>query len=69
MAPTLSASEVAKHNSQKSCWVIIEDHVYDVTDFLADHPGGSSIILRYAGKVELTCPLFLFYKFSNCAWL
>ncbi|KAI5801971.1 FMN-dependent dehydrogenase-domain-containing protein [Pyronema domesticum] len=41
--------EVAKHNSPSSCWVIIHNNVYDVTTFLSSHPGGSSIILRYAG--------------------
>jgi L-lactate dehydrogenase (cytochrome) len=50
----LNALEVAKHNTRESCWVIIEGQVYDVTDFLEEHPGGASIILRYGGKV-LTC--------------
>ncbi|KIM79769.1 hypothetical protein PILCRDRAFT_98049 [Piloderma croceum F 1598] len=42
--------QVAKHNTSSSCWVIINKKVYDVTDFLPEHPGGSSIILKYAGK-------------------
>ncbi|ETS78726.1 hypothetical protein PFICI_08579 [Pestalotiopsis fici W106-1] len=46
----LSLSDVEQHASKKSCWVIIDNVVYDVTDFLASHPGGSGIILRYAGK-------------------
>jgi L-lactate dehydrogenase (cytochrome) len=46
----LEGPEVAKHNSRESCWVIIKGKVYDVTDFLDEHPGGSSIILRYGGK-------------------
>ncbi|OCK84663.1 mitochondrial cytochrome-like protein b2, partial [Lepidopterella palustris CBS 459.81] len=46
----LNAAEVAKHNSRDSCWVVIEGEVYDVTNFLEEHPGGASIILRYAGK-------------------
>lgn len=33
-----------------SCWVIINNKVYDVTEFLPEHPGGKSIILKYAGK-------------------
>ncbi|THH02863.1 hypothetical protein EW026_g75 [Hermanssonia centrifuga] len=45
----LSLKQVAEHNSPKSCWVIIKNKVYDVTDFLPDHPGGSKIILKYAG--------------------
>ncbi|KAI0333031.1 hypothetical protein GY45DRAFT_1320320 [Cubamyces sp. BRFM 1775] len=46
----LSGKEVAQHNSRESCWIIVHGKVYDVTDFLDDHPGGSKIILKYAGK-------------------
>ena len=46
----LSAAEVATHNSRESCWIIVSGNVYDVTEFLDDHPGGSTIILRYAGR-------------------
>ncbi|RDB29558.1 Cytochrome b2, mitochondrial [Hypsizygus marmoreus] len=42
--------EVGTHNSASSCWVIIQNRVYDVTEFLNEHPGGASIILRYAGR-------------------
>jgi len=41
---------VAEHDHEKSCWVILYDHVYDVTDFLSSHPGGSKIILSLAGR-------------------
>ena len=33
-----------------SCRVIIHGRVYDVSDFLDDHPGGKSVILKWAGK-------------------
>ncbi|EDR15041.1 uncharacterized protein LACBIDRAFT_300783 [Laccaria bicolor S238N-H82] len=48
--PTWTLEQVAKHNTQDSCWVIIENNVYDVTEFLSEHPGGAKIILKYAGK-------------------
>lgn len=48
----LSSSQVEEHNSRDSCWIIIQGQVYDVTDFLDEHPGGASIILRHAGKVS-----------------
>ncbi|KAL6814150.1 FMN-dependent dehydrogenase domain-containing protein [Trichoderma afarasin] len=46
----LTGSDVAKHNDEKSCWVIIHGKAYDVTEFLPEHPGGEEIILKYAGK-------------------
>ncbi|PHH84899.1 hypothetical protein CDD83_1209 [Cordyceps sp. RAO-2017] len=46
----LKGDEVAAHNSQDSCWVIIHGKAYDVTEFLSEHPGGQKIILKYAGK-------------------
>ncbi|KAK2759970.1 Cytochrome b2, mitochondrial precursor [Arachnomyces sp. PD_36] len=53
MAPNagkLTGAEIAKHNSKDSCWVIVHNKAYDVTEFLPEHPGGSKIILKYAGK-------------------
>lgn len=46
----LTAEEVAAHNSRESCWIVVHGNVYDVTEFLDEHPGGSKIILKYAGK-------------------
>ena len=46
----LDGKQVAKHNHDKDCWVVIHGRVYDVTEFKEEHPGGKSIILKYAGK-------------------
>jgi L-lactate dehydrogenase (cytochrome) len=45
----ISAEEVAKHNTRDDCWVIISGQVYDVTEFLDQHPGGAKVILQQAG--------------------
>lgn len=47
---SLQGTEVAKHNSRDSCWVIVHGKAYDVTEFMPEHPGGPKIILKYAGK-------------------
>jgi len=47
---TVTAEEVAKHASESDCWVIVGDEGYDVTNFLAEHPGGKKSIMLFAGK-------------------
>ena len=42
--------DIEKHNTADDCWVIIHGKAYDVTEFKADHPGGSKIIEKFAGK-------------------
>lgn len=49
-------AEVAVHNTEDSCWIILGNpsnggpHVYDVTTFLHNHPGGADVLLEYGGK-------------------
>eukprot|EP00913_Durusdinium_trenchii_P001327 g1225.t1 len=47
---SVSAEEVAKHNKDSDCWVIVGDQVLDVTAFLSEHPGGKKSIMMFAGK-------------------
>ncbi|GLB37708.1 putative cytochrome b5 family protein [Lyophyllum shimeji] len=49
MVARISAS-VVEHATRDSCWIVVHNKAYDVTDFLDEHPGGSKIILKYAGK-------------------
>jgi len=42
--------DVAKHNTEKDCWVVVNGQVLDVTNFLPEHPGGKKSILLFAGK-------------------
>lgn len=48
--PTFAPAEVESHNSARSCYITIGRNVYDVTEFVEDHPGGGDLILGYAGK-------------------
>lgn len=48
--PVFSRAEVESHDSKSSCYVLLGKNVYDVTDFIDDHPGGAGLILDYAGK-------------------
>jgi flavocytochrome c len=46
----ISLDELRKHNSANDCWVSIGGNVYDLTDFLEEHPGGPESVLEVAGK-------------------
>lgn len=50
MQSVYTANEVATHNKRSDCWLIINQNVYDVSRFLAEHPGGASSIMSYCGK-------------------
>lgn len=40
----ISMADVATHNSRTDCWMVIEGNVYDVTGYIASHPGGAQIL-------------------------
>ncbi|XP_050361956.1 uncharacterized protein LOC126781162 [Nymphalis io] len=46
----ITLAEVSLHDTPKDCWVVIYDRVYDITDFLDEHPGGYDVMLEYAGR-------------------
>lgn len=43
----ISGQEVAKHNSRESCWIIVHGKVYDVTEFLDEHPGEFNVLRHF----------------------
>ena len=43
-------SELAIHNTPEDCWMAIQGRVYNVTPYLAYHPGGKGQLMRGAGK-------------------
>ncbi|KAJ9646759.1 hypothetical protein H2204_000451 [Knufia peltigerae] len=45
----VSYDELKKHNHAADCWILVHSKVWNVSSFLDEHPGGSAIILRYAG--------------------
>ncbi len=50
MTKTYTLEEIAKHKTKQSNWVLIHNLVYDVTQFLDEHPGGEEVLLEQGGK-------------------
>ena len=56
MSKTLTLAEVAAHDREEDCYLIIGNErtggakVYDVTKYLDEHPGGDAVLLELAGK-------------------
>ena len=46
---TFTMAEVARHNSEQDCWIVVSGKVYDTTKFNKLHPGGGSSIFINAG--------------------
>lgn len=45
----LTMEAVEDNDSEESCWTVIDDVVYDVTDWISQHPGGAERILGLCG--------------------
>ena len=51
MSQSFTPADVASHNSpDKGLFIIVDNNVYDVTNFVDEHPGGAKILKRVAGK-------------------
>ncbi len=47
---TLDSIEVSKHNSISDCWIIVNNKVYDISNYASSHPGGTRNIADSCGK-------------------
>ncbi|MFQ5493636.1 MAG: cytochrome b5 domain-containing protein [Candidatus Dojkabacteria bacterium] len=46
---SISIEEVAKHKREDDCWEAIDGKVYDITDYISEHPGGVQSIIGPCG--------------------
>jgi cytochrome b involved in lipid metabolism len=47
---SLTLQEISQHNLAADCWMIINNKVYNLTNYLNAHPGGVNAILPYCGQ-------------------
>jgi cytochrome b involved in lipid metabolism len=51
MSAQYTTKQVAEHSkSDQGLWIVVDSDVYDVTEFVNEHPGGAKILKRVAGK-------------------
>lgn len=60
-ARSVTLEEVAQHNKAGDCWIVVHGKVFDVTKFVAEHPGGQKVILNVAGQ-DATAKFDAFHK-------
>ena len=46
----LSSSEVLKHNTNTDCWIIVNNKVYNISNYASSHSGGVRNVTNYCGK-------------------
>eukprot|EP01129_Flabellula_baltica_P008413 TRINITY_DN333_c0_g1_i1.p1 TRINITY_DN333_c0_g1~~TRINITY_DN333_c0_g1_i1.p1 ORF type:complete len:447 (-),score=76.29 TRINITY_DN333_c0_g1_i1:56-1396(-) len=64
--PKVTRAQVAKHNTEEDCWLIVRDKVYAIPEsWMKHHPGGRLVIMSVAGK-DVTEPFVGFHE--DFAW-
>lgn len=43
-ASSYTLADISTHNTEKNCWTVINNNIYDITNFIPLHPGGKRII-------------------------
>ncbi|MCG6659132.1 cytochrome b5 domain-containing protein [Halomonas campisalis] len=46
----ITLEELAEHDGAESCWKAIHGRVYDVTDYVPDHPTEEDVVLEWCGR-------------------
>ena len=47
---SFTLGQIVEHGDATSCWTTIEGKVYDLTEYIEKHPGGSKSILAICGE-------------------
>ncbi|XP_043288728.1 cytochrome b5-like [Venturia canescens] len=55
MEKSYTGLQVSKHNKEIDLWMTMDGTVYNLTEFLAQHPGGEEVLLKLAGQDGTAC--------------
>lgn len=47
---SLSLVDVSSHKTIDDCWIVVDDGVYDITDYIKNHPTPPEVITSSCGK-------------------
>lgn len=62
-------SEIKRHDTEASAWIVAGENIYDVTDYIEHHPGGRySIMKKIGGVVDCTQDLLYHSKSGQKYW-
>jgi L-lactate dehydrogenase (cytochrome) len=53
MATKITATELAKHSTPENCWMVVNNEVYDLTNFAPRHPGGAEGEISYPLRTRM----------------
>lgn len=68
-SPTFTMCQVRQHNTLESAWLVAGDAIYDATEYMGQHPGGTTSILKKAGGlVDCTQDLYFHSKSGRQMW-
>jgi cytochrome b involved in lipid metabolism len=61
----LSTQQISTHNSPDDCWLVVDKQVWDVTDFLEEHPGGSTSMNTPPSQLQLAVSKLTYCRDSH----